>query len=52
MASGVLRGLSVGVRPLRSKLSDDGRVLDILRGELLELSLVAIPADSTALRIA
>jgi HK97 family phage prohead protease len=52
VAAGVLRGLSVGVRPLRSKLSDDGKVLDIQRGELLEVSLVAIPADASALRIA
>lgn len=51
VAAGVLRGLSVGVRMLRTKLGDDGRTLDVLRSELVELSLVSVPADPTALRV-
>ncbi len=46
---GVLRAASIGFRPLRTKPNSTGGA-DVLAWELLELSLVAIPANAECVR--
>ena len=52
--SGVLNAVSVGFRPLRWKFSNDDsrdRGVDFFEQELLEISLVNVPANSDALLV-
>ena len=46
---GFLRGASVGFRPKASQWNDDRRGMDFLEQELLEFSIVPVPANPEAL---
>ena len=47
---GFLRGASIGWRAIEARPSERGRGLRIVKSELIEWSIVAIPADPDALR--
>jgi HK97 family phage prohead protease len=47
--SGVVRGISVGFLPLKHKMREDGRGLEFTEAELLEISIVSVPANPEAL---
>lgn len=49
-SQGLLRGASIGFRPIKTKSNEYGGK-DILEAELLEVSLVPIPANQEALRV-
>jgi len=47
--SGVVRGISVGFLPLKHRMREDGRGLEFTEAELLEISIVSVPANPEAL---
>ena len=47
---GFLRGASIGWRAIEARPSETGRGVRIVRSELIEWSIVAVPADPDALR--
>ena len=47
---GFLRGASIGWRAIEARPSERGRGLRIVKSELIEWSIVAVPADPDALR--
>ena len=49
---GFLRGASIGWRAIESRPSGRGRSLRVVKSELIEWSIVAVPADPDALRSA
>ena len=49
---GFLRGASIGWRAIEARPSERGRGLRIVKSELIEWSIVAVPADPDALRSA
>ena len=48
----ILRAVSVGFRPLESEPIDKGRGVRYLKSELVETSLVAVPANPNAIAVA
>jgi HK97 family phage prohead protease len=50
--AGILRAVSVGFRPIESKLRENGFGSLYTRSELVETSLVAVPANPNALAVA
>jgi HK97 family phage prohead protease/HK97 family phage major capsid protein len=50
--AGVLRAVSVGFRPLKSEPTPDGKGYRFTKSELMECSLVSIPANPNALQVA
>ena len=47
---GFLRGASIGWRPIETMPGDGGKGVRVVRSELIEWSIVAVPADPDALR--
>ena len=47
---GFLRGASIGWRPIETTPGDGGKGVRVVRSELIEWSIVAVPADPDALR--
>ena len=47
---GFLRGASIGWRPIETTPGPDGKGVRVARSELIEWSIVAVPADPDALR--
>jgi HK97 family phage major capsid protein/HK97 family phage prohead protease len=51
-AQGILKATSVGFKPLKAEPRKDGRGLDYTEAELLETSIVSVPANPNALQVA
>jgi HK97 family phage prohead protease len=52
ISAGVLNSTSVGFRPIRSRRREDADGIEFLEQELLEVSIVSVPANPAALSVA